>query len=253
MFYNILSRRLEDLVPFMFNFNKKSKVVVVVPHNGIHIPRDYVGNYDLDSPILFDDVDHGSYSIYRGINGSLLSTIIHRHVVDLNRERKNAFRDGEGVRKKEFGSNIRSEILARYFDPFWGVVNVELERIVDREGSVLLINGHTMESRGDERPDFCIGDNNGKICDVRLSKRFVEALKDNYFSVVGRGCDVRMNYPFKGDLGFSGVLGNPEKNRNALLVEINKKLYMDEYTNRVYLDEISALNEVLRRTVEDIV
>lgn len=70
--------------------------------------------------------------------------------------------------------------------------------------------------------DFVLGDRDGTTCDPTLVGIIEDFLR-------GRGYSVARNDPFKG-VALIERMGQPNKNRYSLQIEINRKLYMDEIT-----------------------
>ncbi|MFC0245855.1 N-formylglutamate amidohydrolase [Falsochrobactrum ovis] len=97
----------------------------------------------------------------------------------------------------------------------------------DTFGYAVLIDCHSMPGGarlGDagQRPDFIIGDRFGRSCSQRLTMAAIELLQD-------LGYTVAHNKPYAG--GFiTEHYGRPSIACYALQIEINRSLYMDEYS-----------------------
>ena len=73
---------------------------------------------------------------------------------------------------------------------------------------------------GARRPDFVLGDRDGKTCDPK----FMTLVRD---VLAGMGYSVAINNPYKG-LELIMRYSDPGAGRHALQIEINRALYMDQ-------------------------
>jgi N-formylglutamate amidohydrolase len=96
-------------------------------------------------------------------------------------------------------------------------------------GNVTLIDWHSMPSAaltgpfaGSKRPDIVLGDLHGESCDAELTHRVRKLLE-------GEGLNVGLNKPFAGGYIVEHY-GRPKERRQALQIEINRAIYMDEAT-----------------------
>jgi N-formylglutamate amidohydrolase len=103
-----------------------------------------------------------------------------------------------------------------------------IQETLDRFGRAILIDCHSMPSvggpmdrdHGAQRVDFVLGNNHGETCAPALMK-----LADT--TLEAAGYVVRRNNPYSG--GFTTRhYGKPSGNVQALQIEINRHLYMDE-------------------------
>jgi N-formylglutamate deformylase len=78
------------------------------------------------------------------------------------------------------------------------------------------------EGPGVVRPDITLGDRDGTTC----APAFTAFVRD-YFA--GRGYSVTINDPYKGAYLLSAC-SNPDGARHSLMIELNRRLYMDEET-----------------------
>ncbi len=105
-----------------------------------------------------------------------------------------------------------------------------LERARDRFGFAILVDGHSMPSRGRaghknpgrERADVVPGDRDGTSCSPVLS-----AAVARHFEA--RGMSVRANDPYKGAF-ITAHHGRPADRIHAIQIELRRDLYMDERT-----------------------
>ena len=130
------------------------------------------------------------------------------------------------------------EVIARiekYYTPYHDALHKTLKELHYNYGQVWHINCHSMPGSSaypkraiglignTARPvDFCLGDRDGTTCDPA----FTHALRD---FIKNLGYTVSINDPFKG-VECINKYSNPELRYNALQIEINKVLYMNEDT-----------------------
>lgn len=97
------------------------------------------------------------------------------------------------------------------------------------DGQVTLIDWHSMPSaalsvqaNGGKRPDIVLGDLHGESCESELTQRVKRLLE-------GEGLNVGLNKPFAGGYIVEHY-GRPRAGRQALQIEINRAIYMNEAT-----------------------
>jgi len=120
----------------------------------------------------------------------------------------------------------RTALHATYHD----AIAKALERARERFGFAVLVDGHSMPSRGRSghkdpgrvRADVVPGDREGTSCAPSVSR-----LVGDHFA--SRGYSVAFNDPYKG--GFiTAHHGRPADNIHAIQIELRRDLYMDETT-----------------------
>lgn len=120
--------------------------------------------------------------------------------------------------------------IERFWQPYHRALEDELETLCERQGEVFHINWHSMlpvgnalsPDAGSKRPDFVLGDLDGRACDAALTDFVAGALSD-------LGYSVGVNDPYKGAYIVERY-GQPERGRHTLQIEINRGLYMDHGT-----------------------
>jgi N-formylglutamate amidohydrolase len=122
--------------------------------------------------------------------------------------------------------------------PYHSKLKSLLDERKTRYGRAYLIDCHSMPSEGGKKkrrgPDIVLGDSWGSACSRELT-----SLAEELF--IGAGFNVRRNVPYSG--GYSTVhYGNPAEGIEALQIEINRAIYMDEETQRPLpeFDDIAA-------------
>ncbi|HEX3696938.1 MAG TPA: N-formylglutamate amidohydrolase [Polyangia bacterium] len=138
----------------------------------------------------------------------------------------------------------RTSIHAAYHD----AITRALNRARDRFGFAVLVDGHSMPSRGRqghkdpgrERADVVPGDRDGSSCSPALSR-----LVGGHFAE--RGYRVAFNDPYKG--GFITTHhGRPAEHIHAIQIELRRDLYMNESTYTI----VDAGFQRLRSAIDDL-
>jgi N-formylglutamate deformylase len=124
-----------------------------------------------------------------------------------------------------------AEVEARirhYYLPYHARLQATLDEVRRAHGVVWYVTWHSMTSVGNllspdlgrPRPDFVLGDREGRSCDPAFTDLVAHALR-------GLGYSVALNDPYKG-AELVVRHGRPEDGRHALQVEMRRGLYMDE-------------------------
>ena len=255
-----------DAVPMVFDS----------PHSGTGIPPDFVTACDpsilRESEDLFVDELIGAAPRF---GAGMLAAQFSRSYIDLNRADDDldpaaladAWPDGATPTEKtrQGIGLIRTQCrpglavydapltaaavrrrIDRYYKPYHGRLSSMLDAVHRRFGTAILIDCHSMPSRGatphgpsQRQADFVIGDLHGRTCDPSLSTLVVDTLRDC-------GYAVRLNDPYSG-AEIVRRHGRPSERRHAVQVEINRGLYMNERRlQRIPgMEELKANMEIL--------
>ncbi len=145
---------------------------------------------------------------------------------------KTKSRYGEPMQEKKLTVAEVKERFDNYYHPY----HRELKRIVDetyaKHGVLWQLSCHCMSAvgapthadAGQQRADFCLGN----IGYTTSSKEFVEYVADE-IKKLGYTCTINM--PYEGN-ELNRRHGAPSKGIESIMVEINKKLFMDTKTFR---------------------
>ncbi|MDX2027585.1 MAG: N-formylglutamate amidohydrolase [Alphaproteobacteria bacterium] len=117
--------------------------------------------------------------------------------------------------------------IVQFYRPYHAALEKLIAARIAKFGTCYLINAHSMpgwnsEDRRQRRPDFVLGDRNGTSCDPSFTRRVRDLLQDMGFTVA-------LNVPYKG-MEIVRRYGKPHAGRQALQLEINRQLYMNEGT-----------------------
>ena len=123
----------------------------------------------------------------------------------------------------------KQEILEKYYDKHHQNFEKEVENILKKNKNCLIIDCHSFPSKAlpyeiyqqDERPNICIGTD-----EYHTNKELVKYLKNNFEKL---GYSVGINTPFKGAI-VPLKFYKKEKRIQSIMIEINRKLYMNEET-----------------------
>ena len=143
---------------------------------------------------------------------------------------KSKSRYGEPFQEKKL---TVSEVMARlekYHRPYHAELKNNIERMRKAWGFVYQISCHCMSAigapthpdPGQPRADFCIGNLNGKTA----SPEFMEFLKK---TIENMGYSCTVNVPYAGG-ELNRRYGDPEHGVESVMLEINKKLFIDIHT-----------------------
>ena len=212
-------------------------------------------------------------SVTRDLDVSLVRARYHRYTVDLNRFLDQVdstsvqgsplppethpkgliwYRatDGHSLGPDGVFSPLSQEsfgLLAKeIYIPYHRALEEELARVKTKHGFAILIDGHSMPSRGSVlhadsgalRADLVPSDRDGQTCKPALMKLFCERAASHGFSV-------RPNDPYKGG-GITQRFGRPLDKIYSLQIEVNRALYMDEQNFELKASGLERLQALAR-------
>lgn len=242
-----------------------SPLVVNVPHAGRHVP-DAIGMRLTLPARALPDTDWHVDELYRFVpsTGATLLVATHsRYVIDLNRDPTGAALY-PGVDNTELcptrtfsndaiyadgGEPDAREIDARrasFFDPYHRQLRMEIDRVRDRNGYAILVDGHSIGSEvprffSGRLPDLNLGTSDGASCDPAA-----QALAQEVLAGATRFTHV-VNGRFKGGY-ITRRFGNPGAQVHALQLEMVQQSYLDEAIPQVFNpSRAAALIAVLER------
>ncbi len=237
-------------------------LLVTLPHSGELIPPEAAWLKALPERLLMYDVDRYVDELYEPVLSRLgIPTVVapyHRYACDLNRlasdvdemsvigskNKRGMFprglhwaitTEGEPLMLGPIPVETHRAILARCFDPFHRAVR-EVAGVVRRahgaDASLYHLDMHSMPSFGTRehrdpgswRADLVISNQDGKSSSTRFFQLVCQAGR-------AQGFTVAENWPYKGGR-ITESYGCPEKGWETIQIELNRKLYMNEYTKR---------------------
>jgi len=250
---------------------KKVPIIISVPHCGLEIPEELKNNY-LDSQLKsLDDADwfvHDLYSFASEMGITVIYAKYHRWLIDLNRDVQSVplYNDGRLITglcstTDFFGNPIYKESMApdqqevdrrlnTYFWPYYSKVESLLEERKSEFGKALLWDAHSIRRevptiQKEAFPDMILGNDNETTANKKIIEVALTELSKGEFQV-------NHNTPFKGG-HITRYFGNPVSNINALQLEMNKVLYMDDSETIFDVNRANAVRAILKPVFEKLI
>lgn len=231
---------------------------ISIPHSGEEIPDEAQWLKEVEDPVVMCDVDRFVDRLYipaiKELGLPYILTRWHRYVVDLNRLPEDIDRDsvigaphesggfttglhwskttrGQTLMAEPISPQLHKQLVNSYYWPFHKEVKRCYERF-RKQGhkKIYQIDAHSMPSigtsahrdPGSRRAQIVVGDREGTSCEKAYTDLVIQAYKKAGFEVVS-------NWPYIGGR-VTQTYGNPDQGQNAIQVELNRALYMDEAT-----------------------
>ncbi|HMP98422.1 MAG TPA: N-formylglutamate amidohydrolase [Cyclobacteriaceae bacterium] len=235
--------------PYSINYPNSTEVPILlsVPHCGTNFPPDLIPQFDAAKLQQLDDTDFFVDKLYDfapAMGITMIASIYHRWVIDLNRDpdSKPLYTDGRVItalcpttdfngehlyqNKRSFvAANEVEERKEKYFRPYHQKIEELLTDLKEKHGRVLLWDCHSIRQfvpgiHPSAFPDLILGDADEQSASAAIIKKAQAELKNSDYSF-------SHNFPFKG--GFiTRNYGKPQNNIHALQLEMSKVLYMDD-------------------------
>ena len=240
-----------------------SPLLLAQPHGGTEVPDDIFNRLN-DKGKALADADWHISQLYDGLvdDVTIVSTPIHRYVIDANRGPDDAslypgqnttglcplttfdgvsiYLDGEAPDANEIQHRQQT-----YHQPYHDAIRDQLDCIHKKHGFAILYDCHSIRSLvpylfEGQLPDFNIGTNNGLTCDAIVEAKVVSCCaEDEHFTHV-------VNGRFKGGWT-TRHYGKPESGYHAIQMELAQLNYMQEVPPWTYGSEkLVILRERLR-------
>lgn len=234
--------------------------VLCSPHSGRVYPKEFLAQSRLDPLTLRKSEDCFVDELFQGaaeLGVPLISAQFPRAYLDVNREpyeldpelfadplpdyaNSQSVRvvgglgtiarivaDGEEIYRTRLSVDDALGRIEQLYFPFHAALEELIEQTRAQFGYAVLVDCHSMPSAqmtqsSGPRPDFVIGDRFGAACDPRLTRYLRDML-------ASEGYDVQLNRPYAGGY-ITEHYGRPYRGVQAVQVEINRALYLDERT-----------------------
>lgn len=221
-------------------------LIVAMPHVGTEIPSSIEPRL-VDAWRARKDADwwiEKLYAFAADLGATIIRTTISRTVIDLNRDPSGASLypgrattalcptdtfDGEPLYHpgQEPDAAEITHRRATWFDPYHALLRVQIERLRNAHGRIVLYDAHSIRSHvprlfDGALPHFNIGTNNSATCAQALSDAVAAACADTPFSSV-------VNGRFRGGWT-TRHYGEPARGVHAIQMELACRGYMDEPT-----------------------
>jgi len=238
------------MVVNIFSSEIQDSIIMHIPHSGTQFPFGKLSYFD--KSILERDIeqstDHHTNIIFQTPYTSLVSTF-SRLWCDVERFKKDSMDDiGRGYfyTKNSQGEVIRntalkSYVYRKYFKPYHAKFTKMVTTKLKETGIAIIIDCHSFNNNPlpfesvetKDRPDICIG------TDFYHTPKHLIDYVTGYFK--NKGYSVKINTPYGGTMV---PIKYYRKNENvsSIMIEINKKLYMDDNNSKVYIEKIAKLN-----------
>lgn len=221
--------------------------VVHIPHSSLYIPEEERKTFLLSDAALFAEqrrmTDAFCDELYEDGERFPARVVapVSRLVCDVERFRNDAdepcAKQGQGLMyiRTSFGKQLRKNdpalrqhILDSYYDPHHARLTAAVARALETTGRCTILDGHSFHSWYPprlkclfDRPDVCIGTDA-----FHTPKDLRDAMVEH---VRNAGLHVRVNTPYSGAITPLCYYGK-EKRVISVMIEINRKLYMNERT-----------------------
>lgn len=254
-------------------------LLITIPHSGERVPKEAPWLEGLPETLLMFDVDRYVDRLYapalKDLSLPSVKTEWHRYAIDLNRlpdDVDSGTVEGDKNPKGKFSRGLHwaitttGEVLLpqpmsrathdilveKYFRPFHKHVERELQALRERGAKTTYhLDAHSMPSvgtkehrdPGERRADIVVSDCEGKSCSAAFKDLVMSSYRDAGFKVA-------YNWPYVGGR-VTETYGHPERGQEAIQVELNRSLYMNEQTKKLLDDRVEsvqkAIGEALRR------
>lgn len=225
-------------------------VIFHIPHDSTEIPAEVLDQFVLDGPAFRQELlhmtDHHTLALFAGASaspGQIVRAPVSRLVVDVERfeddEQESMARCGMGAvyTHTSCGAPLRhplspiqrQALIASWYRPHHARLAQVVQNALDVHGRATVIDAHSFPSmplpyesnQSLDRPQVCIGSDDFHT-PLPLRDAFVEIFR-------AAGYEVRLNTPFAGAL-VPSMHYRRDSRVTAILVELNRSLYMEEST-----------------------
>lgn len=237
-------------VHLLLPINSEPRAILSIPHSGMEIPSPFLPYLNSDRKILDQDLDYKVDQLVeidklRRQGVVVLISKIHRVAIELNRvEAEGLFYWKENTHGKKIvvtelsDLKLKEELLKKYHRTYFTLLTYFINLVAKRDPAkrVPFIDLHSMPSRptsyhlkinpnqAQTRAPFCLSDLKGESCDRNYRDDLVSEFKNNGFNPA-------INDPYLG-----GYITKFTRNffANAIQIEINRELYMDEMEKTLF-------------------
>lgn len=254
---------------------------VSIPHSGERVPDETPWLKMLPETVLMFDVDRYVDQLYSPALTELkipfIKTEWHRYAIDLNRLPDDVDCDSVRGHKNPSGTfprglhwsitttkeklmpepmseQLHDRLIKLYFEPFHSQVRARYEEF-RKSGfkTVYHLDAHSMPSLGTKehrdpgeyRKDVVISDCKGTSC----SKEYLDLVTQSYKDA---GFTIAYNWPYLGGR-VTETYGQPARGQQAIQVELNRSLYMDESSKRLLPEKADRVKPAIAAALKSII
>ena len=253
--------------------NAITPFIVTMPHSGEKVPDQCTWLQSLPEEILMCDVDRYIDVLYEKSLEKLkipfVKTEWHRYAVDLNRIPEDIDADsvlgsvnksglhsrgyhwvvttyGHQLMQRPISVDQHQELTNLIYEPFHKNVRELYQNFKKNSSVVYHLDAHSMPSvgttmhkdPGQRRADIVVSDCLGKSCDSKYKDLVIKAYENAGFKVA-------YNWPYMGGR-VTEQYGHPNLGQQALQVELNRDLYMNETTKKIKPDYVEVQKKIFQ-------
>ena len=233
-----------------------SPVILGLPHTGTHVPPDIRDRLNEEGKKL-RDTDWHVHTLYEGLlpDATSVRTTFHRYVVDANRDPtgeslypgqtttglvplidfddRPIWREGMEPDEGEIARRVRE-----FHAPYHEALAAEIERVKAKHGIVVLYDCHSIRPEipylfDGVLPDFNVGTDNGRTCDIRIEKATFD------ISQGAGGYTAILNGRFRGGWT-TRHYGRPHEGVHAIQMELTQSTHLADTTETFAYDPAAA-------------
>lgn len=220
--------------------NEKRPYLIHLPHCGLEIPAQYIGDYYLSEKELKNNIEQYADlyadelfdSLYNEFDG--VKNKYSRFFFDperfFNDEQEDMSKKGLGwfyekaiLEEKPLRDTKHKEEISKYYIDYHQELNDKTQKKLDLYGKCTIIDCHSFsnerywfQDKNIELPDICIG-----FDEEHVDTELVDIIKNEFKEYI-----VVVNSPYSGSLVPSNFY-KKNKNVKSVMIEINKKLYLE--------------------------
>lgn len=232
--------------------------ILHIPHSQIHVPN-YSG-FILRKEEIISEInlltDWATDTIFDVPESDKLIVSFSRVFCDVERfydEAEPMAAKGAGIAythtdsgkfMRQVSDELKQNILDNYYKPHQDKLNQLAQDHLNSFGQAIIIDCHSFSSKplirefdqSTDRPDICLGSDPYHTPEDLI----------NQFQTFFRnqGLKVAVNKPYSGSM-VPGKYYNKNKQVQSIMIEVNKKLYMDETTYKVVSKKVKQLNQMM--------
>ena len=234
-------------------------ILITIPHFSTLIPQEFKHEFNIVPEHMNSHLDYGTEKVFDLPNFKVLKATASRFVVDVNRPRGD-LREGQGViitetwngervLKHQLTPEMIEERLTKHYDPFYQKLDEYLRTL---EKPLFVLDGHSMDSKGslvsgdsgEKRPEIDLAMGKG-CCNEEIIEIFEQEFKKHGFQTA-------RNKPYSGDKGHLIHHCAETPGVQALELEVNKKMYMDEKTFEFKNENLNLLRLTISSILKEI-
>lgn len=262
------------------HFDSTNPIIFTIPHSGEQVPPQASWLKNLPEPILMCDVDRFVDVLYMPVIQELKAPYVktkwHRYAADLNRVPDDidessviGSHNPSGKHNRGFHwvvttqnyklmenpieESVHKELVKLIYEPFHLNIRDAYKKYKEMGvKNIFHVDLHSMPSRGtkmhkdpgEDRADIVVSDCEGKSCKSEFKDLVIRSYQEAGFKVA-------YNWPYVGGR-VTEQYGNPSRGQQAIQVELNRKLYMDEVTKKLKPELLEALQKKLSFAIRNI-